>query len=87
MWNSRKAVVSRRIVHEGQAYIPLHLNPSVRRALRLPSGSSPIDSTASLFAQLVAVTGRFTNLAEHVCCQLVAFIFASLAGGLPPRPR
>ena len=85
-WNGRKAVVSPRVVHEGQACVPLALHPSVRRALRLASGPSPITSTADLFEQLVTLTGRFTGLPEQSCCQLVAFVFASWLADCLPAP-
>jgi len=82
----RKAVVSARIVHGGRAYVPLTLDPSVRRALRLPSHCQAFNSTATLFEQLVAVISRFTDLAEHFCHLLAAFVFASWLTDCLPVP-
>ena len=52
VWNGRKAIVSRRVVHKGRAYVPLALHTSVRRALRLPSGVCSFGTTAKLFGSL-----------------------------------
>jgi hypothetical protein len=41
-WNRHRATTSPRIVHAGKTYVPLPLEPSVRRALRLPSGCAPV---------------------------------------------
>jgi hypothetical protein len=78
--------VTPRLVRDGQAYVPLELDPSVRRALRLASSTCSAISTATLFEQLVAVIGKHTNLPEHSCYQLVAFIFASWLADCLPAP-
>jgi hypothetical protein len=85
-WNGRKAVMSPRVVHKNQAYVPLALHPSVRRALRLPSGVSPITSTATLFSEVGTVIAKFTDLAEPCCRQLAAFVFASWMADRLPAP-
>src|ERR1700747_2764087 len=77
MWNGRKAIVSRRVVHTGQAYVPPTLHPSVRLALWLPSGVCAFDSTAKLFDELVAVTAKFTDLNRRFRELLVVFAIAS----------
>ena len=83
-WDGRKAVTSRSVVHDGRTFVPLSLDPGLRRALRLPAGFSLIDSTANLFTDLFAVVRRFTDLGEEPCAQLIAFVFATwLSDSLP----
>jgi hypothetical protein len=77
MWTGGKSIIAPRIVHDERAYVPLPLDPGVRRALRLPSRSCPIKSTADLFEELLAIMRNFTDLTEDVCFQLVGFVFAS----------
>jgi hypothetical protein len=85
-WDGRRIVISPQVVHSGKTYLPLQLEPTVRRALRLPSSCSGPVSAAVLFGELVAVVARFTDLAEHVCCQLVAFVFACRLADCLPAP-
>ena len=66
-WDGRRIVISRRVVYQGKAYVPLALDPGVRRALRLPSSCSGPASTAALFRELVAVVTKYTDLAENTC--------------------
>jgi hypothetical protein len=86
LWRDGTAVVGPRVEHGGHSYIPLALHPSVRRAVRLPSGLVPITSTADLFAELVAVALRFTGLAETFCSMLAFFIFGSWLADCIPAP-
>jgi hypothetical protein len=86
MSDGRKRIVSRRVEHKGQAYVPLVLHPSVRRALWLPSGVCPYDSTAKLFEELVAVAAKFIDLDRHFLELLVVFVLASWLADLLPVP-
>jgi hypothetical protein len=86
MWDGRKKVKARRVVHGGCTFAPLALDPGLRRALRLPASSSQIDSTAKLFAELLAVVRRFTDLSEDSCAQLIGFVFASWLPDCLPAP-
>jgi hypothetical protein len=86
VWNGRKAIVSRRVVHKGRAYVPLALHTSVRRALRLPSGVCSFGTTAKLFEELVAVAAKFTDLDRHFLEVLVFFVLASWLADLVPVP-
>jgi hypothetical protein len=85
-WDGRRIVISPQIVYRGRTYAPLPLNPTLRRALRLPSGCCDHVSTAELFRELVVVIGKFSDLAEPLCCQLVAFVFASWLADCLPAP-
>jgi hypothetical protein len=85
-WDGCKSVLSSEVVHEGRTYVPLTLDPTVRRALRLPSHVSSFGSTETLFQELVALTGDFTDLAEPFRQQLVAVVFASWAADCLPTP-
>jgi len=82
----RKSVAARRVVHGRRSYIPPHLTPSLRRALRLPQNSSPIISTADLFAKLLALARTFTDLAEDSCSLLIGFVFATWVSDCLPAP-
>ena len=86
MWNGHRAIVSRRVVHLGHAYVPLELHPSVRRALWLPSGVCAFGTAAQLFEKLVAVTAKFTDLDRHFQELLVVFVLASWLADLLPVP-
>jgi len=85
-WDGRRAVTSPRIVHARKAYVPLPLDPTIRRALRLPSTSSDFVSTAALFDELLAVATKFTDLAQPFCELLVSFVIASWLADRLPQP-
>lgn len=85
-YDGRRLVTSPRIVHRGETYRPLPLDPSVRCALRLPSGCAPSGSTTQLFARLLAVFENFTDLVDHARKSLVAFLFAVWIADLLPVP-
>ena len=76
-WDGRHSVIARQAVHDGSTYVPVGLDPGLRRALRLPAGVSPNESTAELFAELFALARRFTDLSDESCTQLIGFVFAS----------
>jgi len=85
-WDGRKSVLSPQAEHQGRTYVPLTLDPTVRRVLRLPSDVSSFESTEKLFAQLVGLTEDFTDLAEPFRLQLVAVVFASWLADCLPTP-
>ncbi len=85
-WNRHKATTSSRVVHRGETYAPLPLDPSVRGALRLPSNCSEFVSTATLFEELVGVAAQFTDLAEPFREQLTSFVLASWLADCLPGP-
>jgi hypothetical protein len=81
-WDRSRIITSPRIVHGGKTYVPLPLGPSVRRALRLPSGCALGGPTT----QLLAVFETLTDLAEQARRSLAAFVFASWIPDLVPVP-
>jgi hypothetical protein len=85
-WNRHRATISPRIVHRGQTYVALTLDPSVRRALRMPSSCSDFVPTATLFEELVAVAAKFTDLAERFRERLIFFVLASWLPDCLPCP-
>ena len=85
-WDGCRALTSPRIVHARKAYVPLPLDPTIRRALRLPSTSSDFVSTAALFDELLAVATKFTDLAQPFCELLVSFVIASWLADRLPQP-
>jgi hypothetical protein len=77
MWDGQKQVTARQAEINGQSYIPLMLDPGLRRAVRLPDSFSLVSSTAELFAELIETARRFTDLSETSCELLIGFVFAS----------
>jgi hypothetical protein len=86
IWDGRQSVTARHSIRAGCTYVPVTLDPGLRRALRLPATLTPIDSTADLFAELLAVMRRFTDLGEEPCAQIVGFVFASWLSDCLPIP-
>jgi len=85
-WRQGKVRISPEFVHQGRSYVPVTLDLSVRRALRLPSHCSAFGTTGLLFDQLVALAAEYTGLADHLLQQLVVFVFASHLPDLLPAP-
>ena len=85
-WNGCKSVLSPEVAHQGRTYVPLTLDPTVRRALRLASHASSFGSPETLFQELVALAGEYTDLAEPFRQQLVAIVFASWLADCLPTP-
>jgi hypothetical protein len=74
------------IEHDGNLYVPPYISPTVRSALRLPSGCAQAGPTAQLFARLLALFENITDLAEHARNSVVAFLLASWIPELIPVP-
>ena len=74
------------IEHDGRLYVPLLIPPTVRRALRLPTGCAPDGPTTQLFTRLLNVFENFTDLAEYPRISTVSFLFASWIPDLLPVP-
>jgi len=85
-WNGCKSVLSPEVTHQGHTYVPLTLDPTVRRALRVASHVSSFGSPETLFQELVALAAEYTDLAEPLRQQLVAIVFASWLADCLPTP-
>jgi hypothetical protein len=85
-WERGEFVIGPQVVHRGRTFAPLALEPTIRRALRLPIGPAPFGSTEAFFGELVALFTQFTGLAEHFCQFLAAFVLASWLADTIPTP-
>jgi hypothetical protein len=65
------------VEHLDRTYVPVKLDRTFRQALRIPSSLTSYGSVESLKKNLLALTTRFTDLAEHPKQQLVSVILAS----------
>ena len=86
-WNGRQATAVDRVTVSDVTYVPLALNPTVGRALLLPSGAIVYGSTRQLFQELSRLVSRVTRLPESVATQIIFFAFATwFADRLPVAP-
>ena len=65
------------VEHLDRTYVPVKLDRTFRQALRIPSSLTSYGSVESLKKNLLALTTRFTDLAEYPKQQLVSIILAS----------
>jgi hypothetical protein len=86
VWDGNQSVVVPTVMHNGEDYVPIELERSLRRAVRFPAGDAPFDSTATLFEELLKVVRRFTDVPESTASLLVGFIFATWVMDLLASP-
>ena len=84
--NSNGTVLLPRVEHKDRIFVPLALDWTVRSELYLASQLAPYGSIQTLSEELLALTARYTDSAEHVRQQLVSVIFASWIVDLLPSP-
>jgi hypothetical protein len=85
-FDGTESLVSPTVLHQSRTYVPLSLHSSIRQELLLPAHPRAYGSIARLAEELLAVVGRFTDLAENIRRLLVAIIIATWCADLLPTP-
>jgi len=79
-WNGTREQIQTRLMlsHKDQTvYKPARLDPSVLRAVYLPTGAADYGTTRQLFDALCSVLNRFTSQADHHIALLANAVLAS----------
>lgn len=87
LFDEGKWHVARRIETRGRVFEPLDVDPSIPRALTLPTRCRPYGSTRELFAEVSGLISRVTRLSESIVTQIAFILFATwLVDWLPTAP-
>lgn len=87
IWNGIDSLLAERLEHRGAVYVPREIDPTVVRALHLPSSASEYGTTAKLFSELEELISRGTSLPKATVQRLVFFVIATwFADQLPQAP-
>jgi hypothetical protein len=86
-WDGTSDTLADHIWCKGRNYIPIALDPTIRRAMRFPSRTMAYGSTPELFTDLCRVIARFHDLPERLILHVAYFIFATwLIDWIPVAP-
>ena len=86
-WEAGKTNGADGIELAGLPYLPIEVDPTLNRALLLPSEVRAYGSTHQLFGEISKLIARVTGLPDDVVTQLAFFVFASwLTDCLPVAP-
>ena len=86
-YDGEKPTIAPWIKAHGHIYAPADIDPSVLRALTLPSTCSPYGTTRELFKEIFDLISRVTCLSDGIVTQIACFVFATwLADCLPLAP-
>ena len=64
-WDGRKAITSSKIICDGKSYVPATIDPSILRALALPTGIVSCESPRKLLTDIAKLMAEFTGLPEN----------------------
>jgi hypothetical protein len=74
-------------VRNGERYVPLRIDPTILRSLRLPSKIAAYDSTRKLFNNISDLISQVTSARKDVVELLTFFVFSTwLSDSLPSAP-
>ena len=87
-WDGKSAKMAGQFVREAETFVPLCVDPSILRAMRLPSKIAKYGSTRKLFTEISGLIARTTQADESVVKLPLTFcVFATwLADCLPVAP-
>jgi len=87
VWNGADVRVGNRVEYNDHVYVPPALDPTIVRALRLPSQSAPYGTTRGLFNELRKQFRQYTALSENfvslVCSFAICTWFADCLQAAP----
>jgi hypothetical protein len=79
--------ISRRVEYGDKSFVPASADPTILRALRLPTRIAPYTSTRELFDQIRKLLASYHDLTNQTLLQIVYFIFGTwLADRVPNAP-
>lgn len=76
-WDRKHATVAPEIVIRGRHYVPLEIDASLWRHLRLPSGFVACGSTTQLFDRIRNLIAKYSGLSDGYATLLTHFVFSS----------
>jgi hypothetical protein len=86
-WDGATAKVAGYVKHNGRTYVPAALDPTILRAMRLPSRIVPYASTRALFDDLCGLVIQFSGLPEEFVLMIAYFVLGAwLVDRVPVAP-
>ena len=76
-WDGKHATVATEVVIRGRHYVPLEIDPSLWRHLRMPSGFVACGSTTQLFDRIRSLITKYSGLSDDYATLLTHFVFSS----------
>src|SRR5580704_17666736 len=61
IWDSKSAKTAPEFVRDGECHVPLRIDPTILRSLRLPSNIANYDSTRKLFNNISDLISQVTR--------------------------
>jgi hypothetical protein len=80
LWDGKSAKTVTQFVRNGERYVPLAIDPTIRRSLQLPSNIAPYDSTRNLFNNISDLISQVTPARKDVVDLLTFFVFGTWLG-------
>jgi hypothetical protein len=75
--NGKQSLIVPKIEHDGVIYIPPHLHPTVRRAMRFPAGVSEYGSTVTLLWKVSRLCRRHLGLSEVFAATITYWVLTT----------
>jgi len=75
LWEGRHAVIGGLVRHDGKAYTPPSLDPTLSRSMRLPSEATPYGSTRELFTGITDLAIHYCRVPEDAAAKIAFFVF------------
>lgn len=85
-WDGKRATVAPRIQHGGIVYEAPELHPSIRRAIRFPSGARQCSSATELFAEVAGLLERYLGVRHEIAHELSLWNGSTWLSDILPRP-
>ncbi len=86
LFDGKQSFILPQLEHGGFTYMPAYLDPSVRQAIRFPTGLSEYGTTLTLFTKVESLFPRHLGLAEDSAAFLTAWVFGSWLPEYFPAP-
>ena len=85
-WSGREATVGSEVQCHGQRYAPAPIDPTILRALTLPTGIAPHGSARKLLDEISRVMAEYTGLPENPIAAASRWILSTWFPELRPSP-
>jgi hypothetical protein len=85
-WDGLQATIGSKLICDGQSYVPAPIDPSILRALTLPSGIAPYGSAHKLLADMSKVVGEYAGLSDNSAAAMSRWALSSWFPEMRPSP-
>jgi hypothetical protein len=87
LWNGTKSEIGVEVKHGGRTYIPAAIDPTLLRAMMLPSQRSKPEEVRQLVTDISTVVSQYTNVGENFVAALSRFVLSTwVVQSLPVAP-